>query len=491
MMSAVTGYAGRLTQTTKRVAAIITTLLIFLMDSLSTLDIAIAVLYVAVILISVDMFSRKGVLCIALGCCGLTVLAYVSSHGLKCSDDSCGRCFISLSAIVVTAYLALKHSTAKSNLEEQLLLLNRSEAFLAGAQSLSLTGSFGFLMPCTEMYWSTEAKRIFEFDDVQKPTVDEMVKLIHADDQARVRTAIHQVGTAHALLELEFRVVMTDGRLKTLRMLASPFAETHNTCEFMGALMDVTAARTAEEALQRSQSELAHITRVTTLGELAASIAHEVNQPLAAVITNAESGLRWLNRNEPDVVEVRNAIERIIAQANRASEVVKRVRAISRKAVPEHGKVDVSELVKETTQLVEREIKRNKITLRCYMDERAPLINGDRVQLQQVIINLIINAMQAMSHHVGGPREVLVLVKRSETHDLEVTVRDNGPGILEKNIPNLFEPFFTTKAKGVGMGLAICRSIIEAHGGRIWASSEPGNGASFNFSLPRYGGPLI
>jgi C4-dicarboxylate-specific signal transduction histidine kinase len=259
----------------------------------------------------------------------------------------------------------------------------------------------------------------------------------------------------------------------------------------MGALMDVTAARTAEEALQRSQSELAHITRVTTLGELAASIAHEVNQPLAAVITNAESGLRWLNRNEPDVVEVRNAIERIIAQANRASEVVKRVRAISRKAVPEHGKVDVSELVKETTQLVEREIKRNKITLRCYMDERAPLINGDRVQLQQVIINLIINAMQAMSHHVGGPREVLILVKRSETHDLGVTVRDNGPGILEKNIPNLFEPFFTTKAKGVGMGLAICRSIIEAHGGRIWASSEPGNGASFNFSLPRYGGPLI
>ncbi|QZP36063.1 PAS domain-containing protein [Pseudomonas sp. DR48] len=490
-MSAVTGYAGRLTQTTKRAAAIITALLIFLMDSLSTLDIAIAVLYVAVILISVDMFSRKGVLCIALGCCGLTMLAYVSSHGLKCSDDSCGRCIISLSAIVVTAYLALKHSTAKSNLQEQLLLLNRSEAFLAGAQSLSLTGSFGFLMPRTEMYLSTEAKRILEFDDVQKPTLEEMVKLIHTDDQARVRTAIHQVVNAHALLEIEFRLVMTDGRLKTLRMLASPFAESHNTCEFMGALMDVTAARTSEEALQRTQSELAHITRVTTLGELAASIAHEVNQPLAAVITNAESGLRWLNRNEPDVVEVRRAIERIIAQANRASEVVKRVRAISRKAAPEHRTVDVSELVNETVQLVEREIKRNKITLRCYIDEHAPLINGDRVQLQQVIINLIINAIQAMSYHVCAPREVLIVVKRADTDDLGVTVRDNGPGIPEKNISSLFEPFFTTKPKGVGMGLAICRSIIEAHGGRIWASSEPGRGASFNFSLPQYGKPLI
>ena len=479
--------ASGMSQDLTKVGAIAIASLVFLIDSISTLDVAIAVLYVVVILISINVFSRQGVARITAMCIGLTLIAYYISHGIDGDDESFGRCLISLAAIACTAYLALKDKAAQVHLENQVNLLNRSEEFLAGTQRLSLTGTIGFMMPCTEMYWSEEAKRIFEFDETHKPSLEEMVKLIDPEDQSRMRAVIHEVRTDHTHLEVEFRVMMADGRRKTLRMLARPFEETENSCEFIGALMDVTATRAAEEALHRSQAELAHITRVTTLGELAASIAHEVNQPLAAVITNAESGLRWLNRAEPDEGEVRSAIERIIVQANRASDVVKRVRALSRKAVAASESLSISEVVQESLSLVEREIKRNKVSLRLQVSESTPMVNGDKVQLQQVIINLIMNAVQSMTQNTSNSRELCVNVCRSEPDHVSVIIRDNGPGILRENIVSVFEPFFTTKPKGVGMGLAICRSIVEAHGGRIWADNASGDGAVFSISLPQYG----
>jgi C4-dicarboxylate-specific signal transduction histidine kinase len=277
---------------------------------------------------------------------------------------------------------------------------------------------------------------------------------------------------------------MPDGRTKHVRMLAREVEDGAGHREYVGALMDVTTAKNAEEALHRSQSDLAHITRVTTLGELAASIAHEVNQPLAAVITNAEAGLRWLNREVPDVGEVRAAIERAKSQAHRASEVIRRIRALSRKTDPQNVSLDLPEVIEESIALVQREIQRQRVTLSVQIDEPLPAVRGDRIQLQQVIINLIMNAVQAMAASPDGRRDVFVHLRHTEGEGVVLQIRDSGPGIDALNMPSLFDPFFTTKANGMGMGLSICRSIIESHGGRIWADSEPGQGAVLSFALP-------
>ena len=475
---------ARLPLAAKRAWAILLAGVIFLIDSLSSLDVAIAVLYIMVILMSVELFSRRGLLRVACLCIGLTLIAFFISHGLDWDDESFGRGLISLAAILIAALLALKSSTAKSKLREQVWLLNRSEAFLSGAQRLSLTGSIGFLVPCAQMYWSEQACRIFEFDSATTPTLEQMVSRIHPDDRERFQGAFRQVCASREPLEVEFRLVLAGGRCKNLRMLAQQYEDAGRQSEFVGALMDVTATRLAEEALHRSQTELAHITRVTTLGELAASIAHEVNQPLAAVITDAESGLRWLNRAEPDYQEVRRVIERVVIQAQRAGDVVKKVRALSRKTACEHDALNLGDVVEESVSLLRREIERHHVTLQVEADGPLACVSGDRVQLQQVIINLLVNAMQSMAGYCAREKTLHLRLSTLPGGDVAMAVRDSGPGISAAHLPNLFEPFFTTKPNGMGMGLSICRSIIEAHGGRIWASSEGGEGAVFNISLP-------
>jgi two-component system sensor kinase FixL len=468
-----------------RLGSVVIALIIFLIDWLSTLDVAIAVLYVVVILISGDLFTRKGVLAVSLTCGLLTLAAYLLSHGTQWLTPAFARCMVSLAAIAITSFLALKSKAAKDALRAQVHLLHRSEAFLAEAQRLSLTGSIGLKMPSADMYWSEEAKRIFEFEHLH-PTLECLIARTHPEDTDTLKSVIEQAYAQHANLETEFRLLMPDGRIKSLRMLACQVRDASGECEYIGALMDVTAAKNAEDALHRSQMQLAHITRVTTLGELAASIAHEVNQPLAAVTTNAEAGLRWLNREVPDLGEVRSATERIMSEAHRASEVIRRIRALSRKTDPQHVQIDLQEVLQESVELVRREIQRHRVTLEMQLSGRPLYAKGDRVQLQQVIINLLINAMQAMSGMHGKSRQLIVRLTVSPAGGVQLGVHDNGPGVAAQNLPSLFNPFFTTKPEGMGMGLSICRSIIEAHGGRIWAESELGRGALLSFSLPAH-----
>jgi len=468
-----------------RLGAVLITLIIFLIDSLSTLDVAIAVLYIVVILIAVDLFSRKGVLIVAYGSVLLTLIAYVIAHGDEFWIPAFGRCLVSLVAIAIAAVLALKNKAGKDQLQEQVRLLHRSEAFLAGAQRLSQTGSIGLQLPGAAMYWSDEAKRIFEFDDSTRPSLDGMLDRTHPEDRELLRSIIEQADSGTANLAAEFRLQMLDGRTKYVRMLAREVEDGAGQREYVGALMDVTTAKNAEEALHRSQSDLAHITRVTTLGELAASIAHEVNQPLAAVITNSEAGLRWLNREVPDTAEVRAAIERAMSQAHRASEVIRRIRALSRKTDPLNVSLDLPEVFEESIALVQREIHSQRVTLTVEMADQVPSVRGDRIQLQQVIINLIMNAVQAMSGVQNTRRDLHVQLCHSDEEGVALHIQDSGPGIAEPNMASLFDPFFTTKPNGMGMGLSICRSIIESHGGRIWATSEPGQGAVLSFALPR------
>jgi C4-dicarboxylate-specific signal transduction histidine kinase len=280
---------------------------------------------------------------------------------------------------------------------------------------------------------------------------------------------------------------MPDGSVKHLHVVAHPSRDESGSLEFIGAVMDVTAAKRAEEELHQTRADLAHVTRVTTLGELTSSIAHEVNQPIAAVVTNGQAALRWLGANPPDLAEVQHALDRIINAGNRAGEVIDRIRALVKKAPPRKDRLDINEIILEVIDLAHSEVRRNRVALRAQLLSDLPPISGDRIQLQQVILNLIINASEAMSGVGEGPREVLVGSANDDPDGVLVTVRDSGPGLDAEHLDHLFDAFYTTKPNGLGMGLAISCSIIEAHGGRLWATPNVPRGAVFQFTLPADG----
>src|SRR6267142_4743937 len=262
---------------------------------------------------------------------------------------------------------------------------------------------------------------------------------------------------------------------------------TGNFLGYRGTGADITAAIRAdhaERALREAQAELAHVTRVTTLGELTASISHEVNQPLAAVVNAAAACLRWLDRGTPNLDEARRALDLIVNEGNRASEVIRRVRALANKTDIEKVPLDVNDVVREAIALVQHELTSHRVSLRMELAPALPMILGDRVQLQQVIINLVMNGVEAMQSVTDRPRELAIGSHQNETRQVLVTVTDSGVGTSAEHADRLFNAFFTTKSSGMGMGLSICRSIIEAHGGRLWATANVPHGATFQFTLP-------
>jgi signal transduction histidine kinase len=239
-----------------------------------------------------------------------------------------------------------------------------------------------------------------------------------------------------------------------------------------------------EEALRKAQVELAHVTRVTTLGELAASIAHEVNQPLSGIVNNSNACLRWLAGDSPNLDEAREAVRRILRDGSRASDVISRIRALVSKTVTEKSRLDVNDAIQEVVALAQGEVRRNRVALRTELAADVPLVVGDRVQLQQVILNLVMNGVEAMASVADRPRKLLIYSQQHESDKVLVAVRDSGTGLHSENLDRLFEPFFSTKPKGMGMGLAISRSIVENHGGRLWAVPNDGPGMTFEFALP-------
>jgi C4-dicarboxylate-specific signal transduction histidine kinase len=239
----------------------------------------------------------------------------------------------------------------------------------------------------------------------------------------------------------------------------------------------------AEEIVQKTQADLAHVTRVTTLGELAASIAHEVNQPLMAVVINGDACLEWLAHEQPDLQEAREAVGRIIAEGNRAGEIIRRIRALFKNSPLQKVPVRVNDLIQDIVALTQRELTRNGVSLTTELDTALPPVFGDRVQLQQVILNLVVNAIEAMGATTGRPRELQIRSERDGRDGVLVTVRDSGPGLPLAQPERIFGAFFTTKPDGLGMGLSISRTIVEAHGGKLWAANS-GDGAVFQFRLP-------
>lgn len=361
--------------------------------------------------------------------------------------------------------------------------LRRSDAYLAEAQRLSLTGSFGWKISSGELYWSEESFRIFEYDRTTKPSLELVEQRIHPTDIVRVRRLIGRASRDGTDWELEHQLLMPDGSVKFVHVVARAVRDESGEVEFVGAVMDVSAAKRAEQALRQTQAELTHVTRVTTLGELTASIAHEVNQPITGVVTNAAAGLRWLAAQPPNLDEVRDVLRRIVKDGGRAGDVIHRIRALIKKAPPRMVRLDINEAVLEVIALTRNELLKHNVSLQTQLAASLPLIEGDRIQLQQVILNLILNAVEAMSDVDEGVRELQISTGREASNGVLVTVRDCGPGLDPQSADHLFEAFYTTKRDGLGMGLPICRSIIEAHGGRLWVTANDPRGAVFQFTL--------
>ncbi len=361
----------------------------------------------------------------------------------------------------------------------------RSEAFLAEAQRLSLTGSFSWRVATDEITWSAELHRIFEFDQGVPVTLELIRSRVHPEDIPLLHDMIERARGAGTDFEYEHRLQMPDQSIKYLHIVAHGTRDQDGRLEYIGAVQDVTAQRLSEQALGKVQSELAHVARVTTLSTLTASIAHEVNQPLSGIITNASTCLRMLDADPPNVEGARETARRTIRDGNRASEVITRLRALFKKKDVTTEAVDLNEATREVIALSLSELQRNQIILRSEFADDLPVVAGDRVQLQQVILNLLRNASDAMSAVVHHPRLLLVKTEGDENDHVRLTVQDSGVGFGPHAADRLFEAFYTTKDDGMGIGLCVSRSIIESHHGRLWAAPNDGPGATFSFSIPR------
>jgi PAS domain S-box-containing protein len=363
--------------------------------------------------------------------------------------------------------------------------LKRSEAFLAEAQHLSLTGSFSWRVATDEITWSEQAYRIFELDQGVPVTFELIGSRVHRED---ITSHIEMIDRARggSDFEHEYRLQMPDGSVKYLHVVAHGTRDQDGRLEYIGAIQDVTERRLSEEALGKVRSELAHVARITSLGALTASIAHEVNQPLSGIITNASTCLRMLAADPPNVDGARETARRTIRDGNRASDVVTRLRALFSKKDATTEPVDLNEATREVIALSWSELQRGRVILRAELADDLPPVTGDRVQLQQVILNLLLNASEAMSGVDDRPRRLAIRTERDEGDLVCVSVQDAGVGFEPQSVERLFEPFYTTKSDGMGIGLSVSRSIIESHHGRLWAApNDDGPGATFSFSIAR------
>jgi PAS domain S-box-containing protein len=364
--------------------------------------------------------------------------------------------------------------------------LRRSEAFLSAGQRLSLTGTFSWHTVTSEFTWSEQLYRIYEFEPGVRVTFELIGSRYHPEDRHVIEDVGAQARSGVRAFDYEHRLLMPDGSIKYLHVVAhgSPDPE-RGGLEYFGGVQDVTQRRLAEDASDRARSELAHVTRVMSLGALTASIAHEVNQPLAGIITNANTCLRMLSAVPPNVEGARETARRTIRDGNRAADVIARLRALFGKTAAASETVDLNEAARGVLALVFGDLLRNRVMLRVELPDDPLLVIGDRVQLQQVILNLVRNASDAMSNINDRSRDLLVRADCEDEARARFIVKDAGGGFARADAERLFDAFYTTKSDGMGIGLSLSRSIIERHGGRLWAEPNDGPGATFAFLIPR------
>jgi PAS domain S-box-containing protein len=376
-----------------------------------------------------------------------------------------------------------KYVTERKRAEEE---LRRTQTYLTEAQALSHTGSWVFNLRTHDVFWSAETFRIFGLESAQfVPNYENCMDAVHPDDRPPLEEAFGKAIAERASFAFDFRIIRPSGEVRRVRSLAHPaFDGAGELTEYVGTAIDMTDRDRAEGLLRRSQEQLAHATRMMAMGELTASIAHELNQPLAAVVANGAACLRWLARDQPDLDQAQRAVERIVRDGERAGDVLRRIRAFLKRRELSTAQLQVSELVTDVLNLVQHEARAHEIAVRVQFGADLPLLSGDRVQLQQVLLNLVLNAIEAMSVLSGRARVLQVEGERNGADGVRVRVRDSGKGFDPTEADQLFDAFYTTKPNGLGLGLAISRSIIEAHGGKLTASHGPDEGTTFEFVLP-------
>lgn len=365
--------------------------------------------------------------------------------------------------------------------------LRRSERYLAEAQRLSRTGSFSWNPDTGAIAWSEEVYSIYAIDPSTSITLARAKQQVHPEDVEHFTRVATESATNKTMISFTHRITVPGGKVKFLEIEAGPRLDLEGRfIEYIGAVRDVTDQRLAELAVLRMQEELARVTRVATLGELTASIAHELNQPLTGVVLNANTCLRWLAAPTPDLDEARNAALRIARDGKRATQVIERLRALFGKTQSVKAPVDLNDAIREVLTLSQSELHEKHVQLKTDWGPQLPRALADRVQLQQVVLNLIVNAVEAVRAVSGRQGEIIIATALDDDSQLRVSVRDNGCGVDPERSAHIFDAFYTSRAGGMGMGLAISRTIIENHEGRLWFESNDGPGSTFTFTIPRH-----
>jgi PAS domain S-box-containing protein len=432
---------------------------------------------VAVVSLTGDLFSSSVIALTAAVCLRYSFAPPPPTERIDDPLDIAALVTFVATAVVVTRLISkMQHLTHE---------LQRREAYLSEAQRVAHTGSWAWRVAGREaLYLSEEWYRIYGFDPEEGiPSWEKRLERIHPEDRARWQSVLDRATAEKSDYEMEFKILLPDGTVRYIQTLGHPVLnEVGELIEFIGSSTDTTERKRAEEALRQAQADLARVSRVNTIGELTASLAHEVNQPIAAAVTNANTCLRWLSRDQPDVEEARAAATRIVKDGTRAAEIIHRVRLLFQKGAPQRQLVQVNEVIREMTVLLRGEAARHNISVRTDLATDLPEVKADRVQLQQVLMNLMVNAIDAMKE-VDGTRVLAIKSQPAADDEVMVSIRDTGVGLPPQDAEQIFNAFFTTKAHGTGMGLRISRSIIESHGGRLWAGDNTPRGASFYFTL--------
>jgi PAS domain S-box-containing protein len=363
--------------------------------------------------------------------------------------------------------------------------LRRSEAFLVEGQHLARIGNFSWRVGTGDITWSEQIYRMFGFEPGTRVVLETLGSRVHPEDVPMLHDMVEKARRGVSDFEYEHRLLMPDQSIKFLHLIAHRTLDEQGRLEYIGAVQDVTQRRLSEQALSEARAELAHVTRVMSLGTLTASIAHELNQPLSGIITNAGTCLRMLDADPPNLEGARETARRTIRDSNRASAVIERLRGLFSKREFTPESMDLNEATREVIALSLGELQRSQVVLQSELADDLPTITGDRVQLQQVVLNLLRNASDAMVNVDDRPRQLLIRTEREDGERVRLSVRDTGVGVDAKDLQKLFDAFFTTKVGGMGIGLSVSRSIVERHHGRLWAEPNDGPGATFSFSIPR------